>query len=508
MLSFRRDQTEATLIERYWLALRHNRAASVPEGLDPELAAFVVEVDIDLAPPALSATTIDRLWHQVENRVSEANRSGWSGPAIDPSTRRRNAAPPITEREEQPIMSEHVQPADIEPIPIQQRRWFRETLKLVAAAIVFIIVGAVLALTLRSDDDQTPAVGPSGPTPTPTVQSTATSAAVVPVPTEPAATSTSEPAATTTPEPSPTSALPEFGAIVATIPVGELPRHMAASDDALWVTNSADGTVSRIDIATNQVVATINVVPDGQAVTGVDGATQVDAIAVGGGAVWVTALNSAQLVRIDPATNEVVARISLSAGVHELEYGGDALWGKGSFSNTILRIDPATNTVVASIPVPPPGSFVYLNDALWVQTLNDVVKIDPATNTVVATVRYSDATSPSAGMMRAAGGSLWVTSLGIGPTIVQIDPVSATVVNRVALPEGVEEVLIAGSSDALYACPCFEAPDNTVLQIDPETLEYTASLFVPYAYWIEFEAGALWSYDRSQGVVTRVEIAP
>lgn len=405
-------------------------------------------------------------------------------------------------------MSDHVQPADIEPIPIQQRHWLRETLKLVAAAIVFIAIGAILVLALRDDDDPTPAVGPSGPTPTPTVEATATSAAVVPVPTEPAATSTSEPATTATSDPTPTSALPEFGAIVATIPVGELPRQMAASDDALWVTNSADGTVSRIDLATNEVVATIDVVPPGQAVTGVDGATQVDAIAVGGGAVWVTALNSAQLVRIDPTTNEVVARVSLSSGVHELEYGGDALWGKGTFSNTIVRIDPATNTIVASIPVPPPGSFVYLNDALWVQTLNDVVKIDPATNTVVATVNYSDATSPAAGMMRAAGGSLWVTSLGIGPTIVQIDPASATVVNRVALPEGVEEVLIAGSSDALYACPCFETLDNMVWQLDPETLEFTAALVVPHAYWIEFEAGALWSNDRSGGAVTRVQIAP
>ncbi len=175
-------------------------------------------------------------------------------------------------------MSDHVQPADIEPIPIQQRRWLRETLKLVAAAIVFIAIGAILALALRDVDDQTPAVGPSGPTPTPTVEATATSAAVVPAPTEPAATSTSEPAATTTPEPSPTPTLPPFGTISATIPVGADPRNMAAGEGALWVTNASDGTVSRIDLATNEVT-TIEVVPPGQPV--------IDAIAVGEGAVWV-----------------------------------------------------------------------------------------------------------------------------------------------------------------------------------------------------------------------------
>jgi YVTN family beta-propeller protein len=491
-----RTPRQPRLLDRYWNALRFGSGQpSRPPGLDPDLAQMAEVLARESAHIEPGDAFLNDLRRQLASQATSGAGRGWTMPALDPRAR---PLPVPDDTEEQDMSRPSSAPLD-EPIDIRQRM-AREWLKLAAAILVFVLIGTVLVLTFRDDDEPTPAIGPSGPTPTPTVEVTATSAAVVPAPTKPVATATAAA--------SPTSALPEFGTIAATIPVGELPRHMAASDDALWVTNSADGTVSRIDLATNEVVATINVVPPGQAVTGVDGATQVDAIAVGGGAVWVTALNSAQLVRIDPATNEVVARTSLSSGVHELEYGGDALWGKGTFSNTILRIDPVTNTVVATIPVSGPGSFVYLNDALWVQTLNDVVKIDPATNTVVATVHYSDATSPAAGMIRAAGGSLWVTSLGIGPTLVQIDPASATVVNRVALPEGVEEVLIAGSSDALYACPCFETLDNMIWQLDPQTLEFTASLVVPHAYWIEFEASDLWSYDRSGGEVTRVNVAP
>ena len=52
---------------------------------------------------------------------------------------------------------------------------------------------------------------------------------------------------------------------------------MAFGGGAVWVANTAGGTVSRIDPATSEVVATIEI---GAAPSG---------IAVGDGAVWVTA---------------------------------------------------------------------------------------------------------------------------------------------------------------------------------------------------------------------------
>jgi YVTN family beta-propeller protein len=60
------------------------------------------------------------------------------------------------------------------------------------------------------------------------------------------------------------------------IDVGRTPRGIAYGEGAVWVANSGDGTVSRIDPNTNQVVATVRV---GNRPLG---------IAVGAGAVWVT----------------------------------------------------------------------------------------------------------------------------------------------------------------------------------------------------------------------------
>lgn len=60
------------------------------------------------------------------------------------------------------------------------------------------------------------------------------------------------------------------------IAVGDGPVALAVGAGAVWVANSGDGTVSRIDPRTNHVIATI---PVGHRPQG---------IAIAAGAVWVT----------------------------------------------------------------------------------------------------------------------------------------------------------------------------------------------------------------------------
>ena len=94
--------------------------------------------------------------------------------------------------------------------------------------------------------------------------------------------------------------------VVATIPVGPTPRFLATGLGSVWTLNQGDGSVSRVDPATNKVSATIEVGVPGE---GGD-------IAVGEGAVWVTAMGK-PLSKIDPATNRVVTQY--------VGKGGDAL---------------------------------------------------------------------------------------------------------------------------------------------------------------------------------------
>ena len=56
-------------------------------------------------------------------------------------------------------------------------------------------------------------------------------------------------------------------AVTATIAVGVRPTGIAAAEGAVWVANSVDGTVSRIDPASNQVVVTIELGEAPQSIT-------------------------------------------------------------------------------------------------------------------------------------------------------------------------------------------------------------------------------------------------
>jgi virginiamycin B lyase len=116
--------------------------------------------------------------------------------------------------------------------------------------------------------------------------------------------------------------------VLATIPVGPAPRFLAAGLGGIWTLNQGDGSVSRVDPATNKVAATIEVgVPGG----GGD-------IAVGEGAVWVTA-NGKPLSKIDPATNRVVTQY-VGKGGDALRAGLGSLWLSNHEFHEVWRIDP------------------------------------------------------------------------------------------------------------------------------------------------------------------------
>ena len=87
------------------------------------------------------------------------------------------------------------------------------------------------------------------------------------------------------------------------IDVGPKPVRLAAADGAVWTLNQGDGSVTRVDTATNKAVVTISVGKDVAA----------GEIAAGEGSVWISA-PGVPLVRIDPRTNKVAQRFSGDGG--------------------------------------------------------------------------------------------------------------------------------------------------------------------------------------------------
>ncbi len=97
----------------------------------------------------------------------------------------------------------------------------------------------------------------------------------------------------------------------------------------MWVLNQTDGSVSRIDPETNQVVATIEA---GVAGPGGD-------IAAGEGGVWVRG-TKALLVEIDPKTNRVVKRFGPSMGSGAVRAGNGKVWLSAHDVNKVWALNP------------------------------------------------------------------------------------------------------------------------------------------------------------------------
>ena len=148
--------------------------------------------------------------------------------------------------------------------------------------------------------------------------------------------------------------IPDSGARVSRIEVGNHPSGIAIGDGATWVADDSDDTVSRID-STGSVSTPIPVGP------GASG------IAVGGGAVWVADTLADRLVRINPTTGSVTNTISVGTRPRGVTFGDGSVWVANSGDGTVSRVDPHSDRVTATIAVgQSPQALVVTAGSVWV----------------------------------------------------------------------------------------------------------------------------------------------
>jgi virginiamycin B lyase len=111
------------------------------------------------------------------------------------------------------------------------------------------------------------------------------------------------------------------------IKVGDGPRFLAIGPDAVWVMDQGSGSVTRVDAGGN-VVATIPV--SDRPIEGGD-------IAVGGGSVWVRTKQDL-VVRIDPRTNQVNARLGPASGSGSVVADDGTLWVSAHDVESVWRL--------------------------------------------------------------------------------------------------------------------------------------------------------------------------
>jgi streptogramin lyase len=275
---------------------------------------------------------------------------------------------------------------------------------------------------------------------------------------------------------------------------------------AVWVPNAADGSVVRIDPATNEVVATLDL--------------EVGPFDVGAGPplilvaahddiVWVQrtdpdAPDVIELVRIDPADNSLAQPLSLDCSrCSSLTIGPDGnLWlvdGVG----TLYRVDPEVGDIVAEVEIEGAAFAAAGGDSIWVETqvpgssgvVNGVVRVDAVTGEILASLPLHGAAN--VGGDDTAG---WVANADNG-VVQRIDLTTNTVVAEI--PAGEVPVFLAvGDGSVWVGSPATGA----ITRVDPATNTAEEVLRVPPpGFGIAVGAGAAWVNDIVSGTIIRVD---
>jgi streptogramin lyase len=183
---------------------------------------------------------------------------------------------------------------------------------------------------------------------------------------------------------------------------------------SMWIEDTNTSTVSRVSVATGKRTKAIKV-----------GFTPYDTTFAYGSA-WTTAFTQGELERIDPAKNAVANRWKLTKATGVVGAFG-SVWAAGS--DGVIRVDPASHKVVARIPIAGGAGWTAASaDAVWVTTATGIERIDPQSNTVVATVAVAGA--PAVGDPDVVDGQIWVPQIRKN-SIAVVDPASNTVVRTV-----------------------------------------------------------------------------
>jgi outer membrane protein assembly factor BamB len=133
------------------------------------------------------------------------------------------------------------------------------------------------------------------------------------------------------------------------------------------------------------------------------------------GSVWLSETNHGQVLRVDPRTRRVIARIPVGSEVG-LAVGKGSIWAtprEAGVPGDLMRIDPRTNRVVARIPMRAPdgtpfgGGFAVVARRVWVISGTSLLAIDPARNRPVRGVELGGSYQVTGAFLR--NGELWLT---------------------------------------------------------------------------------------------------
>jgi DNA-binding beta-propeller fold protein YncE/predicted Ser/Thr protein kinase len=279
------------------------------------------------------------------------------------------------------------------------------------------------------------------------------------------------------------------GAVTGTFAVGDSPTGVTALDGSVWVANTGDETVSRLDARTGRRQAPP--IPVGE---------DPRAISASAGAVWVGNFGDATLSRIDTRTNRVAPPIPLGAAPTDIAIAAGRVW-VATEGDRVHVLDAATGRPLRSpVRVKANGSLAIGGGRLWVSDRNDgtIRSVDTQTGEVIdAPIAIGE--SPA--------------DIAAGPRFVWVTLADDGAVRRTDLRAdraGSRNVRLGGRPERLARAGSIwvtDADREAVIRLDVATGEQVGKALAvgEDPAGLALDGGVVWVTGAADDTVTRIE---
>ena len=285
------------------------------------------------------------------------------------------------------------------------------------------------------------------------------------------------------------------GRIPVPLPGGPWVGKLSFGAGSLWIRKGGDDEVLRVDPRTNKIVARIRV-----------GFAYDTGIAVRGRDIWVTNGEERTVSRISAAGNQVVATVRVGEYPLGIAATKNAVWVANLDNGSVSRIDPHVNRVVKTVPISTPSQFggpkaiAVEGGMVWVADARSgaIVRLDAHRNRRVEAI---GGTGPACGGMTVFGGSVWVASACDEAKVTRIDVRTARVTAVIRVPGVALDV--ADGFGSIWVTTL----RGLLLRIDPNTNRIAAKLRLGDAAMMTTGGGFVWVVNRESRSVIRIKPA-
>jgi DNA-binding SARP family transcriptional activator len=228
--------------------------------------------------------------------------------------------------------------------------------------------------------------------------------------------------------------------ILRVIQIGEFPSDFAVGAGAVWVIDRVRGRLVKISRDYATVVGSA-AVRSAETSSTTEDRYDLDpwSIAAGAGGVWITD-GSTLLRRADPSSGKIVHRYNVRVPLNGVAVGEGAVWAISGSSASVLRIDPGTGRITARISIvatrgdesPYPIAITTGLGSVWVLngTAASVTRIDPVQAGVMTTIPIGIERVPR--QLAVGAGAAWIAD-GDG-TLARIDAGTNALTTKAVAP--------------------------------------------------------------------------